>query len=129
MKRRQPGVPEIPGIDTNRVITTLGNDGEFFLELLEMFLTRFGDTAEQVRTDLARGNQEAAARQLHTLRGTAGSLGALKLVKSAQLLEEAILYGSSDTTLLLGQVAGQLNELKKAGTLLIQERKSTIPIP
>ncbi len=115
MNQTNQRIPEIPGIDTHRVISTMGNDGEFFLELLEMFLTRYGDAAERVRTDLARGNRESAARLLHNLQGTAGSLGALELVGSVQALEETLVRSDNDPASLLEQVARQLALLKKGG--------------
>jgi HPt (histidine-containing phosphotransfer) domain-containing protein len=46
-----------------------------------------------VREGLARGEREAAAGQLHQLRGFAANLGAEGVMRSARALEEAIRRG------------------------------------
>ena len=116
-----PALPAIPGIDMSRVADTYENDREFFLEMLTMFCTRFGETAEQIRDDLARGDRHAAARQLHTLRGSAGNLGALELMKSAGELEQAIVAGRPDAESLLEQLAAHLALLTDAAAPLLRE--------
>lgn len=116
--------PDIPGIDTGQVSATFGSDREFFLEMLALFSTRFGDAAEQVRADLAVGNRDAAARHLHALRGTAGNLGALELMSSAWELEQAVAAGRTDTGLLLERVAGQLAVMREAAASWLPERRA-----
>ena len=66
------------------------NDREFFREMLTLFLTGFSNATEQIRADLTRGNQDAAARHLHALRGAAGNLRALEVMRSAGELEQAV---------------------------------------
>ena len=114
------GIPRIPGIDADRVAVMFGDDGAFFLELLELFISRFGDAAEQIRADLLRGDRAAAAWRLHTLRGTAGNLGALELTWSAQLLEQAIVDGRVDPAPALEQFTTELAALIEAGTPLLR---------
>ena len=95
-QQEQSGIPHITGIDADRVAVMFGNDRKFFLELFELFISRFGDTAQRLREELFREDRAVAARRLHTLRGTAGNLGALELSKSAHQLEKTILTAGSD---------------------------------
>jgi PAS domain S-box-containing protein len=82
--------PDIPGIDRAQAALTLGYKRALFLRLLERFVEEFATTVEQTRRDLAAGERDTAARRMHTLRGNAGTLGALEIMASAQGLEQAI---------------------------------------
>ncbi len=119
-------IPRIPGIDADRVAVMFGNDRSFFLELLELFSSRFADTAEQVQADLLRGDRAAAAWRLHTLRGTAGNLGALELTWSAKLLEQAIVDGRVDPAPALEQFTAELAALIEAGAPWLRD---SAPLP
>ncbi len=121
-------IPRIPGIDTGRVTVMFGNDRQFFLELLELFSTRFGDAAERISADLQREDRAAASWRLHTLRGTAGNLGALKLMGSAQLLEQAIVAGCGDLEPLLEQFTMQLADIIEGGAPWLQNREAPPPM-
>lgn len=82
--------PDIPGIARAQATLTLGYKRALFLQLLERFVDEFATTVEQTRRDLAAGERDTAARRMHTLRGNAGTLGALDIMASAQRLEQAI---------------------------------------
>ena len=120
-------LPAIPGIDTSSVADLYDNDREFFLELLELFITGFADTADMVRSTLARGDQEAATRRLHALKGSAGNLGARELMESARKLEEAILAGAPETGSLLEEFSARFASLQEASSPWV--RKSDGPVP
>ncbi|AUB79747.1 CHASE domain-containing protein [Candidatus Thiodictyon syntrophicum] len=93
--------PAIPGLDTRRAALQLDHDWDFFLAMLRDFAAEYGDAAQRIRLDLERGRWPEAARALHTLRGTAGNLGAHDLVQSAAVLETAISARQPDLTPLL----------------------------
>ena len=114
-------IPAIAGIDMTWVADNFGNNRQFFLEMLAMFLARFGGTAELIRADLAVGNRDAAARHLHALRGVAGNLGAQELMRTAGELEQAFVAGSSDTGFHLERVAVQLAVLREAAAPWLPE--------
>ncbi len=90
------GFPVIAGLDSERAAQRLGGDREIFLDLLAMFVAEHRDAVQQVRGELARGEREAAARRMHTLRGSAGFLCATGLMQSAATLEEAIDRGQEE---------------------------------
>lgn len=88
--------PDIPGIDRVRAAQNLNQDLDIFIQLLKRFADTFRDAVELTRRDLSRGEREAAARRIHTLRGNAGTLGALDLMASASALEQAIDQGETE---------------------------------
>ena len=85
--------PEIAGIDAQHAAQTLGQDRDFFLRLLRRFADECADVVTLARQELDQGQRETAARRLHTLRGLAGYLGALDLMRVAGDLEQAIATG------------------------------------
>ena len=108
---------------------TYGTDREFFLELVELFITRFGDAPEKIRSALAQGDREAAARRVHALKGTAGSLGALELMAAAGELEQALVTGSPDPEPLVAQVGAHLASLRGGAQEWLGGEKRTPPAP
>ncbi len=87
--------PPIAGIDRARVAQTLGNNRALFLRLLDGFIAESAGLSEQTRRDLAAGERLRAQRRLHTLRGNAGSLGALEIMATAGRLEDALAAGAN----------------------------------
>ena len=85
--------PALPGIDRERAIQRLGKDRAMFVGLLEMFIEDNAGVVAQTRADLARGDSDAAARRMHTLRSNAGFICALELMDAAGALEKAIEQG------------------------------------
>ncbi len=85
--------PDVAGIDRAWVARTLGDDSAFFLHLLRRFTRESADAVKEIRDNLAQGERETALRQLHTLRGNAGNLGALALMEAAGALESLIQAG------------------------------------
>ena len=85
--------PALPGIDRERALQRLGKDRAMFVGLLEMFIEDNAGVVAQTRADLARGDTDAAARRMHTLRSNAGFICALELMDAAGGLETAIEQG------------------------------------
>jgi PAS domain S-box-containing protein len=88
--------PEIPGVDRIRAAQALDHKLDIFIQLLRRFAETFRDAVALTRRDLATGERETAARRIHTLRGNAGTLGALDLMASATALEQAIDRGETE---------------------------------
>ena len=106
--------PSISGIDSRKAATALANDRELFLDLLRQFANDCGDAAERIRDDLKQGNQEAAASQLHNLRGALGLLGAVELIKSVQDVEKSIHTSRPDLDQRLNTFMAVFASFKKA---------------
>ncbi|KAI5913697.1 PAS domain S-box protein [Thauera sp. 2A1] len=108
------GFPAIPGIDRARVVQRLGKDPAMFLGLLELFFEDNAEAVPKTREDLARGDREAAARRMHTLRSNAGFICALDLMESAGALEQAIEQGANDIDARLDTLGRQIDALQEA---------------
>jgi PAS domain S-box-containing protein len=100
--------PVIAGIDRDHAAQVTDDDRAFFLRLLQRFADDFTTAAAQTRHDLAAGERAAAARRMHSLRGSAAYIGALELMATAGGLEEAIATGESGLAGRLATLEGQL---------------------
>ena len=87
-------VPDIPGIDRERVALTFKDDVEFFLTLLGRLTQEAAAGLVQARQALAAGDRETLALRLHSLKGNAGNVGALTLMAAAGELEAAVKGGA-----------------------------------
>src|SRR6476620_12487232 len=63
----------IEGIDTEGALKRLGNKRERYEALLQKFADKQANTVFAVRTALASGDRAAAERDVHSLKGAAGS--------------------------------------------------------
>ena len=106
--------PDIAGIDRERAAQRLGRDRAMFIGLLELFVTDNADAAALTRRDLAQGDQESAARRMHTLASNAGFLCALDLMTAARELEEAIDKESPELDARLVDIGQQIDALVAA---------------
>jgi PAS domain S-box-containing protein len=119
--------PDIPGLDRNRAAHTLSQDRALFIKLLGRFVTEFADAAGRTRKDLADGNRETAGRLMHTLRGNAGTIGAIDLMESAAWLEVAIERGEKALDVRLAILDQQLAEFIEAGSTWLRTATAAVP--
>ena len=83
--------PAIPGVDSAQAQERLGGDLALWLKLMDRLLGEFGDLATPGLALPETGTaQQALARRLHKLRGSAGTLGAAPLMDAAQALENGL---------------------------------------
>ena len=104
-------LPAIAGIDRVRVTQIFGHNRALFLRLLEGFADEYADVMGQTMCDLADGERQRAARRMHSLRGSAGQLGALELATVAGALEVAIQQEASALDTPLAALGEQVNAL------------------
>ncbi len=67
-----------------------------YINILKSFVSNHGQSVERIREAYQNGDITAAKRTLHTLKGLAGSIGAMQLAMKARQLEESL--GESDHT-------------------------------
>jgi two-component system sensor histidine kinase/response regulator len=110
---------QLPGIDITAGLATCMNREEFYLRMLH----KFRETHEQFMGDFDAACQsndsQGPMRTAHTLRGSAGNIGAKELAATAAVLEQACKAGAGiDELTRLRSVLGQ--ELMKVMTGLAQ---------
>jgi len=92
------------------------HDQYLYESLLRKFVSNFAQLPEEFREKLEQDDLESASRMAHTLRGSAGNIGAKKLQDLAAALELQV-YSSSDQGALepkFEAVVIQLNEVLQA---------------
>jgi len=102
----------LPGLDIEVALARLGNDTELYLDLIEDYREMLKDFACQFRGFAAGLDAEGARRGAHSLKGAAGTMGALILQGSAKALEQACKQGDLGQALaLLPQVENDIAEV------------------
>lgn len=102
--------------DRNTALEHLGGDEALLAEVVSIFLHDAPSHVAALRDSLAHGDGLALSRQAHTLKGSAGYLGATELCAAAQVLEtlgkSGTLAGADDALLNLERAAeGLLSSL------------------
>ncbi|MBY0238056.1 MAG: response regulator [Burkholderiaceae bacterium] len=86
-----PGLPAtLPGIDLVRARVSVDGNDALLSKLLRSFADGQRDAAQHIDTALQQHDAASAERHVHTLRGLAGSLGALRIQEIADALETAM---------------------------------------
>lgn len=84
-----PAFEDNEHIKFSRALTLMGNDSHILREILASFHDNQKSTPEQIRLLSDQGNYEEARRLAHTLKGLAGTIGALTLQEMAAISEKA----------------------------------------
>ncbi|WP_326534182.1 response regulator [Pseudorhodoferax sp.] len=82
-------VPRIQGLDTDAALRAMGGDPMLYRKMLARFALGQGDFVAEFRAAIDAGDLVRAVRLAHTLRGTAGTIGALAVAQGAGALEQA----------------------------------------
>ncbi|MEY4756983.1 MAG: hypothetical protein RJA34_1881, partial [Pseudomonadota bacterium] len=93
-----PAVPQpqdyAPGdVDMDGAIARVGGDAEMYSKVLLAFATDMGQTPDHLLKHLSAGDATLAARELHTLKGLAATVGARHLAQIAAQLEKQVKQG------------------------------------
>jgi len=83
------GLPDLPGIDVKAGMATCTNKESLYIRMLVKFRDSQGKFAELFTAAKNDPDPEATARAAHTLKGTAGNIGAKSLQAAAGELEHA----------------------------------------
>ena len=89
-KEESERLPAIDGLDTRSGLYHAGGRTALYIRLLQRFGRDYGTFVDSVREMARAADWEDAARQAHTLKGIAGSLGATLLQVIATDLETAL---------------------------------------
>lgn len=80
----------IDGLDPAVGLRRMEGDAELYTALLRDFAATERDAARVIADALAQGDRAAATRRAHTVKGLAGTFGAVRLQPAAQRLEMAL---------------------------------------
>ncbi|MFC5704560.1 response regulator [Aeromonas eucrenophila] len=87
---------ELDGIDQAAGLATCQGHADLYQRLLHKFLAAYRGFAEQFEVALADPDPAAAARLAHSLKGTAGNIGAFGITQAAAELERLCQTGAAD---------------------------------
>ncbi|MDH3354843.1 MAG: response regulator [Chromatiales bacterium] len=86
----------LPGIDLKKGLKLVGGNLKLYREILKRFRMSQLNTISDVNKFIQDGNIDDAKRVFHSIVGTAGNIGALKLSHSAAKLEKSIVSNSGN---------------------------------
>ena len=104
-------LPNLPGIDIQTGMTNVRGKETLYLKILQTFRTSQGDFATRYAAAREANDRETATRLAHTLKGAAGTIGAIALAQAASTLQHASSDGSPDIEAILGTVVGELDRV------------------
>ncbi len=96
--QEQPGLPDLPGIDTVDGVERFGGNVKSYIKLLFKFAENQADAIVEMSGALESGDKDLAIRFAHTLKGVGGNIGATDLQGLASKLESAIIDDADDQT-------------------------------
>lgn len=108
----------LEGFDLPAAIKRLMNSRLLWLKLARGFVREYGDTVTRVRQLLAEGDKEAARRRVHSLKGIAASVGALRLQQLAHEVERQLEEGQGEA---LDELEGRLLQDLELLALLMEQ--------
>ena len=110
------GLPgSLPGIDLQAGLATCMGKVELYLRLLRKFHASQQDFSTALLAAQAESDPSATARLAHTLRGTAGNIGALDVAQAASALELACQRGADEQ-----ELAQRLEQVERCLTPVLE---------
>ncbi len=94
------GLPMVAGFDVPASLARTNGDVRKYRHFLQMFLDRNGACVSRIGEALGRSDTAAALALCHTLKGSAGTIGALGLQAAAARLEASLKGAGFDASLL-----------------------------
>jgi two-component system sensor histidine kinase/response regulator len=82
-----------PGFDVPAGLRRLGGNEELYRRLIHEFRTEYANAGDQIRSAFVDGRKDEAAHLIHTVKGVAASLSAVRVADAAARLEKAIRNG------------------------------------
>ena len=119
------GALYLPGLETEKALSRLGNNERLYVKLLKQFLQYYSNTESQFYTAFDSGDLATAQRIAHTLKGLAGSIGAPELAGESAFLEASFATNDLESTRSLAKTC--FAGLAKVQALLRQAFESEIP--
>ncbi|BAE51737.1 GAF domain-containing protein [Paramagnetospirillum magneticum] len=127
--RSADALPDLPGIDVKAGLATMANKLSLYTRMLIKFREGQGRFAELFAAAQADSDPSAATRAAHTLKGTAGNIGAKGLQAAAAALEHACKEGGpqDEIEVLLSNTLAELEPVMAGLRRLEGAEPSTAP--
>ena len=120
-------LPTIAGLDVQAGMRRVGNRMNSYLKLLAMFANNQQNAVTTIRQAFKDGDHPLAIRSAHTLKGTAGTVGADRLYALAIELEARLKDNpSSEDDLRLDLAANELSQVIANINNLLQSQQATV---
>ena len=119
---------QIPLIDHTKLdaVKELAEPGDadgFFRDLVELFFSRVPLLIGEMQAANKVGDPVGVSKSAHTLKGTAGNLGAMRVMKLAEIIEQNSRAGD------LSQIPQHLTAIEAAFTLSRTELENNMEVP
>lgn len=123
-------IPEtLPGIDVYMALERLNGNGRLYLSLLLEFLRDYAQSGQQIRSFLMSNSEEDTAlakKLIHTVKGTAGNISAIRLFDAALMMEKKLELSLEEQLGALEIFENALNEVV-AGIVTIKQEETIAP--
>jgi len=108
---------ELPILDRSILRESLGDDQELIDEIYQLFVTTAPEIMESLLKAVKDEDLETVKNRAHSLKGSAGNIGALAMQESMRQVENACRAQDSD------RLAMTVNEAKTCYSDIMQELK------
>jgi len=117
---------KLPGINIQNALDALNIDSDIFKQILLGFLQNNRDTISNIRNAFMDKDWESLTHVSHSLKGSAGNIGAEKLYEAALNLETASRKGEEfpPDSRLIDKVESALNQVLQSLELLVEKPKA-----
>jgi len=103
----------VSGLDIDAALLRLNGKVKMYMWLVRSFIENSEATASIIADAVNKGDSELAARHAHSVKGSAGTIGAVELEVLAQTLETAITNGDPSETIISGSLRHFAAELDR----------------
>ena len=103
--------PKIPGIDVEAGLNRARGNRDLYHNLLTLLKDKYSNAAIQIRQYLDESDLQSAKRMAHSIKGSAGTMGAMALYDAAGVLEDSIRDRGGDIEEVLESFEEQLSKV------------------
>ncbi|MBE1302234.1 MAG: response regulator [Alteromonadaceae bacterium] len=115
-------IPQLPSVDVERGLATTQNNKALYLKLLRRFSESNQNFGSEFNNAVEHNDDETAIRLAHTLKSTAGNIGAMTVYELAKQLEAALKQEEDRAQDIFHSLLDALSDVLM-GLTAIQERK------
>ncbi len=102
---------DLPVLDKSVLMSSLGDDQELIREIFDLFTSTTPEIIESLETAADQGNVDLVKRNAHSLKGSAGNIGAIALQESMRVLEITCTEGDAEAIRI--KVTDSINEYNR----------------